>query len=75
MPLPDDFAVRPIGSRTTQIAQSFEITALRDALKLGLEIHNEYLSHIGHCASQDYARLNEFPIICANLGVTLQHTD
>lgn len=41
------------------------------ALKTALEIHDEYMGQIGHCVSQDYARLNEFPLQCRGLGVTL----
>ena len=44
----------------------------RKALQMGLEIHDEYMSQIGTCVSQDYARLNEFPMLCAELGVTLE---
>ena len=43
------------------------------ALKTALQIHDEYLSQIGHCTSQDYARLNEFPMTCRDLGVTLEN--
>ena len=42
------------------------------ALKTALQIHDEFLSQIGRCTSQDYARLNEFPITCRELGVTLE---
>lgn len=41
------------------------------ALRMGLEICDEYLSQIARCVSQDYARLNEFPLLCAKLGVEL----
>lgn len=44
---------------------------LRKTLRMGLEIHDEYMTQIGKCVSQDYARLNEFPIECAKLGVKL----
>lgn len=40
-------------------------------LKTGLEIHDEYLSQIATCVSQDYGRLNQFPIDCARIGIKL----
>lgn len=43
----------------------------RRALLMGLQIWDEYMSQIAHCVSQDYARLNEFPMLCAKLGVEL----
>jgi len=45
---------------------------MRRLLLIALEIHNEYLSQIGKCTSQDYARLNLFPIDCAKLGIKLK---
>lgn len=44
--------------------------ALKAQLKTGLEIFDEYMAQIGICVSQDYAKLNQFPIDCAALGVT-----
>lgn len=44
---------------------------VRRALLMGLQIWDEYLSQIGRCVSQDYARLNEFPLLCTKLGVEL----
>lgn len=41
-------------------------------LLMGLEIHDEYLSQIGKCSSQNYARLNNFPVKCAKLGIRLE---
>jgi len=48
-----------------------ENAELKRLLKMGLEIWDEYLSQIGTCVSQDYGRLNEFPIECKKHGVTL----
>ncbi len=44
---------------------------LRKLLIIGLEIHDEYLSQIATCVSQDYGRLNEFPIRCREKGIAL----
>ena len=48
-----------------------EILELRKLLLMGLKIHDEYLSQIANCVSQDYGRLNEFPIRCREKGITL----
>jgi len=50
-----------------------ENMALKETLKLGLEIHDEYLSQIGKCVSQDYGRLNEFPVRCREHGLEVAH--
>ncbi len=44
---------------------------LRKLLVMGLEIHDEYLSQIATCVSQDYGRLNEFPLRCRDKGIAL----
>ncbi len=36
-----------------------------EVVRAGLEIHAEYLSQIKNMVSQDYARLNTFPALCA----------
>jgi len=41
-------------------------------LKMGLEIHDEYLSQIANCVSQDYARLNDFAVQCRHLGIQIK---
>ena len=41
------------------------------ALRMGLLIWDEYMSQIKNCVSQDYARLNKFPILCNELGIRL----
>lgn len=66
-----DFETNKSGTHQILTEQTLEVAALRDALKMGLEIWDEYLSQIGTCVSQDYGRLNDFPIICKNLGVEL----
>lgn len=48
-----------------------EILELRKLLRMGLEIHHEYMSQIATCVSQDYARLNEFPIQCRGWGIAI----
>ena len=48
-----------------------EILELKKLLLMGLKIHDEYLSQIGTCVSQDYGRLNKFPIQCREKGITL----
>ena len=48
-----------------------ELNASRHALRMGLEIWDEYMSQIGTCVSQDYGRLNKFPMACERLGVSL----
>lgn len=48
-----------------------ELAEARRLLKVGLEIWDEYLSQIGTCVSQDYGRLNQFPIDCAKIGIKL----
>jgi hypothetical protein len=48
-----------------------ELNDSRRALRMGLEIWDEYMSQIAHCVSQDYGRLNEFPMACERLGVSL----
>ena len=48
-----------------------ELATARKTLRMGLEIWDEYMSQIGHCVSQDYGRLNEFPMACERLGVSL----
>lgn len=44
---------------------------LRKLLVMGLQIHDEYLSQIATCVSQDYGRLNEFPLQCRAKGIAL----
>ena len=56
-------------------AQAELIEKLRAALRMGLEIHDEYLSQIATCVSQDYGRLNDFPLKCKELGVTLDEPE
>ena len=51
-----------------------ELELARKALRMGLEIWDEYLSQIAHCVSQDYGRLNEFPIRCRALGIELEES-
>ena len=48
-----------------------EILELKKLLLMGLEIHDEYLSQIATCVSQNYGRLNEFPLQCKAKGITL----
>jgi hypothetical protein len=48
-----------------------ELNDSRRALRMGLEIWDEYMSQIATCVSQDYGRLNEFPMACERLGVSL----
>lgn len=57
---------------TSLLQLAGSLGAFHRALKMGLEIHDEYMSQIGNCASQDYARLNNFPILCRELGVELE---
>lgn len=58
-----DFETVPVGT-TAKLERAL------DALRMGLEIHHEYMRQIGRCVSQDYGRLNEFPRRCAEVGVT-----
>ena len=44
---------------------------LRKLLRMGLQIHDEYLSQIATCVSQDYGRLNDFPLQCREKGIAL----
>lgn len=48
-----------------------DVRVARATLMMGLEIWDEYLSQIGRCVSQDYGRLNVFPMYCEKLGVKL----
>ena len=48
-----------------------EILELKKLLIMGLQIHDEYLSQIATCVSQDYGRLNDFPIRCRDQGIAL----
>ena len=50
---------------------SAENLGLRKLLRMGLEIHAEYLGQIATCVSQDYGRLNEFPIQCREWGIAI----
>lgn len=68
---PPDFEVGHSGMHRTLDETRLENAELRRLLKVGLEIWDEYLSQIGQCVSQDYGRLNEFPIDCAKLGIKL----
>ncbi len=52
-----------------------ELHDSRRALRMGLEIWDEYMSQIAHCVSQDYGRLNEFPMACERLGISLHKRD
>ncbi len=45
------------------------VTEIIATLKMGLEIHDEYMSQIANCCSQDYARLSNFPIRCREFGL------
>lgn len=38
-----------------------------EVVRAALEIHAEYLSQIKNMVSQDYARLNTFPALCAEV--------
>lgn len=44
---------------------------LRKLLIMGLQIHDEYMRQIANCVSQDYGRLNDFPIRCREQGIAL----
>ncbi|MCK5494832.1 MAG: hypothetical protein KAI41_08850 [Hyphomicrobiaceae bacterium] len=48
-----------------------ENAELRRLVLVGLEIWEEYLSQIGHCVSQDYGRLNQFPLDAKAAGIEL----
>lgn len=48
-----------------------ENVELRRLVLVGLEIHDEYLSQIATCVSQDYGRLNQFPMDAKAAGIEL----
>lgn len=48
-----------------------ENVELRRLVRVGLEIWDEYMSQIGTCVSQDYGRLNQFPMDAKAAGIEL----
>ncbi len=59
-----------VGKTGTHKALS-ELGVTRDALKMGLEVVEDFMPNIGQCALQDYGRLNDFYMVCSNLGITV----
>ncbi len=69
---PPDFETHETGTHRKLEMSVMERQVMRDALKMALEIWDEYMSQIATCVSQDYGRLNEFPMVCSNLGLTIK---
>ena len=67
-----DFETHETGTAQKMRVDDLERHTMREALKMGLEIWDEYMSQIATCVSQDYGRLNDFPIICRNIGIEIK---
>lgn len=55
--------------RINKAANPYAEGTYQHALFVAQQIWDEYMSQIGGCVSQDYARLVSFPSLCAKLGV------
>ena len=66
-----DFETHETGTHRALDEKDAQIAELRRLVRVGLEIWDEYMSQIGTCVSQDYGRLNQFPIDAAAQGIKL----
>ena len=55
-----DFEAMPTGTRKALDEKDIEIQMLRELVKKGREVVEDFLPNIGNCALQDIGRLNEF---------------
>jgi hypothetical protein len=57
---PPDFETAPTGTMRTLDEKDIEIQKLKELVKMGREVVEDFLPNVGNCALQDYGRLNEF---------------
>jgi hypothetical protein len=55
-----DFEVTETGTRKALTEKDMEIERLKELVRMGRAVVDDFLPNVGTCALQDYGRLNEF---------------
>ena len=55
-----DFETVPTGTHKALSEKDLEIAKLRELVRMGRRVVNDFLPNIGRCALQNYGEMNEF---------------